>query len=75
MTISNRFTGYSVGTIVAGLKISKHLVVCIIKTVYFNAIVLEICETLISDPFTWHGMWSWDSLGYAIKIVNPKENW
>lgn len=52
MTISNRFTGYSVGTIVAGLKISKHLVVCIIKTVYFNAIVLEICETLISDPFT-----------------------
>lgn len=52
MTISNRLTGYSVGTIVAGLKISKHLVVCIIKTVYFNAIAFEICEILISDPFT-----------------------
>lgn len=44
------------------------------KNVYF-AIALQHCETLISDPFTWHGMWSWDSLGYEIKIVNPKENW
>lgn len=54
MAISNRLTGYSVATIVAGYKVSKWLlaVVYIIKTVYFNAIALEICETLISDSFT-----------------------
>lgn len=64
MAISNRWTGYSVATIVAGYKVSKWLVVYIIKTVYFNAIALEICETLISDSFTWHVKWKqfrpWD---------------
>lgn len=52
MAISNRLPGYSVATIVARYKTSKWLVVYIIQTVYFNAIALEICETLISDSFT-----------------------
>lgn len=52
MAISNRLPCFSVATIVAGYKISKQLVVYIIQTVIFNAIVLEICEALTSDSFT-----------------------
>lgn len=51
MAIINWLTGYSLGTIVAGNKISKRLVVYNINTLYFNAIAIQICTTLISDQF------------------------